>query len=94
MLTESRTVVFREQCGDRVPPEAPSLDRSALDHRALSWIEAGDTRRQHSLDGRGQVLSLAAFAVGGNELLEKQRVALGGADDTCRLDRPQRTCSE
>ena len=36
----------------------------------------------------GRVVSLAAFLVGGDELLEKQRVALGGPDDPCRLDRP------
>ena len=89
MLAETGALVVGEEGSDRAPAEVPAFDRGPFEHGALRGLEAGDSRGEHRLDAGGQDRRLAAFFVGCDELLEEQRVALGGPDDPGGLERPQ-----
>ena len=68
-----------------------ALDRRVHQHRALGRREAIDARRQHRLDARRQRHE-PLLARDGHELLEKQRVALGGRDDPAVARDPGSSC--
>ena len=63
--------------------EQPTLDRGALQHRALPRLEAIDPGREERLDRRRHALVRRLGIVGEHRehLLDEQRIALGGVDD-------------
>ena len=70
-------------------------DRASLEHRALAWAEAVETRGEQRLDGlRQRALDEAAFQREREELLEEERVALGGLGDAGALVRLERRSTE
>ena len=62
----------------RVRVEAAPLHRGVLEQGPLAGVQPREPRRQHGLDAGGE---LARGGADGDELLEEQRVALGGLDD-------------
>ena len=74
-------------------------DRAALEHRALAGAEPVEARGEQRLDRlRQRALGEAAFQREREELLEEERVALGGLDDAGALirleDRPAETVEQ
>ena len=66
--------------GERASVEAPAFDGGALEHGSLAGLEAVDACGQHGLDARWQ-RRLPVGSLHGDELLEEQRISLGGLHD-------------
>ncbi len=70
----------REQLRDGPRVEAAALERGVAEHLALVRLEAVDAGGEHRLDARRQ-RRRPALRANGEQLLQEQRVALGGGDD-------------
>ena len=84
MLAELGALAQGEERSDRARLEVAALDRGVLEHGPLAGFQARDTGGQDGLDARRQ-LAFAALGLGGHELLEEKRVALGRLDDPPRV---------
>src|SRR5689334_8415654 len=89
MLAETDAFLVGEERSDRAPAEVPALYRGPFEHFALRGLEPIDPRGENRLDAGGQDSRLAAFLVRSDQLLEEQRVALGGPHYPGGLERPQ-----
>jgi len=89
VLAQSVALALGEKLGERAPSEVTALDRSPLEHRPLRRVETRDAGRKHGLDARRQSCRVAALQIGGDELFEEQRVALGRSNDPGHRDRPE-----
>ena len=79
--TEVRPFGLGEEHGDGAQLEVASFDGGPLEHNPLAPNEARDTGGQNGLDARRQ-LALAPLGQRGDELFEKERVALRRLDDS------------
>src|SRR5207247_2434028 len=77
---DAALLALRQQRGDGAAVEAPTLDGRASEHGALAGLEAVDARREDCVQ-RGRQRSFAGLGLGGDELLEEQRVAFRRLDD-------------
>ena len=84
-----------EQRHDIVRTELLPDDRTALEHGALAGAEPVEARSEERLDRLGNpLLGQPAFEREGEELLEEERVALGGLDDARSLVRFEDAAAE
>src|SRR5262245_26012724 len=76
---ERRSLVGRQELGDRAAPEVPTDDRSALQDCTLVEREPVEPFGEHGLDRRRDLLA----SLGGDceQLLDEQRVAPGTLDN-------------
>ena len=80
---------------DVVRTELLADDRTALEHGALAGAEPVEARSEERLDRLGNpLLGQPALECEGEELLEEERVALGGLDDACPLVRFEDAAAE
>ena len=70
----------RDELREGAAVERPPLDGGARQHPALAGLEPVDARGEDGVEARRERLR-PALRLGGDELLEEQRVALGALDD-------------
>ena len=83
----------RQELRDGAAVEQPPLDRSALEHRPLTRLEAVDAGGEERMNRRrhGVVCRVGIVGEHGEHLLDEQRVALGRVDDAIAERRSDRS---
>ncbi len=76
-----RSLPVGSDCGERIPLELQPDERRALEHLALVVRQLVETRGEQRVDRRRQLRGLTAFRECRQELLDEQRIALGGPPD-------------